>query len=428
MMDKLSSTTNDVTIDCSLLMMGKRQNNLQNDCIRCVSLGVGNFPENAPVMFLPSPAATECSSGVYSSENSSLVEHEDEASHPVESFEKCPSPLALAVEQLIQVERGLESMVERSLDFFVEKASNIRQTKKKISITVDGHVQVDSGPFAYMKVSDLSLAMELCSTAPTVAVKETDAARWVRLGVGSNVVQPTVKALAEVGLIAISNEKLWRADKKTERVIQGRDFTSCSTHAIVLEYMGTPKDTHVLTWSGKFSYCGHDIPVYRSSGIIAMAPDELIYLLLDSSRIHEYNKVSEGRTDEIIYTNNLCAEGVTKVVRSKSKPPIVSKSLEFTSLMHARKLKEADGHGEGYILVTRGVTLGNEKTDIYAPEILLNVSLIKKIDGLSKKCEMINMNYVSMPIIPSFLVKKLGYNGAVSFINDLRSLCARDIE
>jgi hypothetical protein len=345
----------------------------------------------------------------------------------VEAFEKCPSPLAVAVEQLIQVERGLESMVERSLDFFVEKASNMRHTKKKTAITVDDHVQVDSGPFSYMKVSDLSLAMELCSTAPTLAAKETDA-RWVRLGVGSDIVQPTVKALAEAGLIAISNEKLWKADKKTERVIQGRDFTSCNTHAIVLDYVGTPKDTHVLTWSGKFSHCGHEIPVYRSSGIIAMAAEELVHLLLDSSRIHEYNKVSEGRTDEIIYTNDLCAEGVTKVVRSKSKPPIVSKSLEFTSLMHARRLIEADGQGEGYILVTRGVTLGKEKADIFAPEILLNVSLIKKIDGLSKKCEMINMNYVSMPIIPSFLVKKLGYNGAVSFINDLRSLCAGDIE
>jgi hypothetical protein len=412
-MNKSSSKYQEVTFDCSLLMMDKRQSKL--DVFRCVSLGVGNFPENAPIMFVPSPAATECSSGMNSSENSSLLEPEDE---------KCPSPLAIAVEQLIQVERGLESMVERSVDFFIEKASNMRHMKKKTALNDNNSVQEETGPFIYMRVSDLDLAVDLCTTGPNVAVKEMDA-RWVQLGVGSDSVQPTVEALAEAGLMAISNETLWKADKKTERVIQGRNYTtSCRTHPQILDYEGTSKDTDVLIWSGKFSHCGHDIPVYRSSGIIAMDADELIHLLLDSSRIHEYNKVSEGRTDEIIYTNDLCAsEGITKVVRSKSKPPIVSKSLEFTSLMHARRLTAADGHGKGYILVTRGVTLRNEKSDQYSPEILLNVSLIKEIDGLSKKCEMINMNYVSMPIIPSFLVKKLGYNGAISFFNDLRSLC-----
>jgi hypothetical protein len=427
-MGKPSFAYDVATVDCSLLINDRWRNDLEKETVRSLSLGVGSFPENGPVMFLPSPAATECSSGVDSSEHSSLVDLlEDEKRHHAEFNEKCASPLALAVEQLIQVERGLESMVERSVEFFVEKASTVRHTKKTPTINADDNLQEEQHSFSFMKVSDLKLDVAFC-TAPAVATKDSNT-RWVQLTLGSDEVQSTVKALAEAGLLTISDEKLWKADKKTEKILQERGYAINDSKSVVMDHEGTQKDAMVLIWSGKQCHNGYDIPVFRSSGIISMSADDLVDLLLDSSRIHEYNKVSEGRTDEIIYTNDLYAEGgITKVVRSKSKPPIVSKSLEYVSLMHARTLTAIDGHGQGYLLVTRGVTLANENFDPYAPEILLNISLIKKIDGVDKKCEMINMNYVSMPMIPSFLVKKLGYNGAVSFFHDLRALCSKCAE
>ncbi len=66
-----------------------------------------------------------------------------------------------------------------------------------------------------MKVSDLKLDVAFC-TAPAVVTKDTNM-HWVQLTLGSDKVQSMVKALAEAGLLTISDKKLWKADKKTKK-------------------------------------------------------------------------------------------------------------------------------------------------------------------------------------------------------------------
>mmetsp|Transcript_3677 Transcript_3677/g.5493 ORF Transcript_3677/g.5493 Transcript_3677/m.5493 type:complete len:438 (-) Transcript_3677:37-1350(-) len=426
----------DVTVDCSLLEMGsyKKPNYLKNEKIRCVSIGTGTFPKHGPVSFSPSPSPSECST-TEASEYSSLNElrEEDESVDEQkgnDNNKKSFSPLlkemssqivskaAGIVEQVIQVERGLESMVERSVEAILENASHGLHFKHRTNGDEILHVEQPSSSF--MKVSDLPL-MDVNFSCPPLGAKPNANERWVQLTLGSSDIQSAVKALVKAGLGFISSDSLWKADKKTEKILQEMK----SRRKFVMDQDGTPQDTAVLMWSGKIQHkiLGYDIPVFRASGVIAMSTEDLVNLLLDSSRIHEYNKISQGRTDEIVYMNELRTGGLTKVVRSKSKPPIVSKPLVFVSLIHSRKLVPDDRQGEGYLIVTRGVTLENEKHDPNASEILLNVSLIKKIEGVDEKCEMINMNYVSMPTIPQFLMKNLGYNGAISFFSDLRALC-----
>lgn len=426
----------DVTVDCSLLEMGRynKQHYLKNEKIRCVSIGTGTFPKYGPISFSPSPSPSECST-TEASEYSSLNElrEEDESvdeqkgnDNHKKSFSpslkemssQIVSKAAGIVEQVIQVERGLESMVERSVEAILENASHGLHFKHRTN--GDEIFQVEHPSTSFMKVSDLPL-MDVNFSCPPLGAKPNANERWVRLTLGSSDIQSAVKALVKAGLGFISSDSMWKADKKTEKMQQEMK----SRRKFVTDQDGTPQDTAVLIWSGKIQnkVLGYDIPVVRASGIIAMNTEDLVNLLLDSSRIHEYNKISQGRTDEIVYLNELHAGGLTKVVRSKSKPPIVSKPLVFVSLMHSRKLVPDDMQGEGYLIVTRGVTLENEKHDPNASEILLNVSLIKEIEGVDKKCEMINMNYVSMPTIPQFLMKNLGYNGALSFFSDLRALC-----
>jgi hypothetical protein len=296
---------------------------------------------------------------------------------------------------------------------------------------------------------------------------------------------------------------------------------------------GIPGDaSSVLVWSGKFphKYHGHDVPAIRSQAIINMSPEDLVDLLMDSSRVSEYNKSSIKRDDEVILSDgtNLdsspfsgqrkkkvtgvvmrgakvvdgnavfdsetddeqseqedgCNEtvdatgsksvrtnfssvtkrerrqshfvGVTKLVRSTNKPPLVRKVLEFITLLHCRTLTDDQG-GDGYIIVARGVTPAAEadtnKKGVVHCEILLNVHIIRRLRhdksksssrtekgkggkgksismsgkkatkaDLANRCLMINVNHMKSPMVPSMVAKTVGLSAAVNFIADIRAL------
>lgn len=286
--------------------------------------------------------------------------------------------------------------------------------------TLEQHTVVSS----YMRVSDLDLEGSSFFSVPA-GVKPDSSERWAQLAAGSNEVHQVLVALENAGLDAISNERLWEAEKLTERHLERKRSIKLEKDPAVMDHEGMPQDTLVLLWNGKFynSNLDCEIPAIRSSGVIAMDAACLADLLLNSSRAQQYNKFCLGRTDEIVYFDDFDTNSVTKVVRTKSKHPLIPKPLEFVTLIHARKLKPEDNQGEGFLFVSRGVTLSNEKEDPTAPRILLNVNLIKTITGVEGKCELINMNHVNSPMTPSFLVKKLGSDGAVSFFSELRALC-----
>jgi hypothetical protein len=249
-------------------------------------------------------------------------------------------------------------------------------------------------------------------------VKPNSREHWVQLASGSNDVHQILAALENAGLGAINDERLWEAEKLTEKHLERSKSHYLDQDSLTLQ------DSLVLLWNGKFydSNLDCEIPAIRSSGIIAMDAAELTNLLLNSSQTQQYNKFCLGRTDEIVYFDDFDINSVTKVVRTKTKHPLIPKPMEFVTLIHARKLKPEDNHGEGFLMVSRAVTLPNEKVDPAAPGILLNVNLIKTITGVEGKCQLINMNHVNSPMTPTFLVKKLGSDGALSFFSELRAL------
>ncbi len=147
--------------------------------------------------------------------------------------------------------------------------------------------------------------------------------------------------------------------------------------------------------------------------------------------------------------------GVTKLVRTKNKPPLVRKVLEFITLLHCRALTDDQG-GDGYIIVARAVTPASEadtkKKGVVQCEILLNVHIIRRLRNNSKKsssgsekgkggksknvstsgqkasksdlanrCLMINVNHMRSPLVPSVVAKTVGLSAAVSFITDIRA-------
>ncbi|KAL9189080.1 hypothetical protein ACHAXT_011570 [Thalassiosira profunda] len=145
--------------------------------------------------------------------------------------------------------------------------------------------------------------------------------------------------------------------------------------------------------------------------------------------------------------------GVTKLVRTKNKPPLVRKVLEFFTLLHCRALTDDQG-GDGYIIVGRGVIPASdaEKSGkgVMHSEILLNVHIVRRLrnsrsrrgkDGkgsrgrnvatsgrkaskgdLANRCLLINVTHLKSPMVPNMLAKKVGLSGALNFISDIRAL------
>jgi len=152
--------------------------------------------------------------------------------------------------------------------------------------------------------------------------------------------------------------------------------------------------------------------------------------------------------------------GVTKLVRTTNKPPLVRRVLEFFTLLHCRALTDEQG-GDGYIIVGRGIIPASEyektKKGVMRSEILLNVHIVRRLRtekqsrrdrsgggksrsggrssksvstsgrkagkaDLTNRCLMINVNHLKSPMVPNMLAKKVGLSAALNFITDIRAL------
>ena len=92
------------------------------------------------------------------------------------------------------------------------------------------------------------------------------------------------------------------------------------------------EEGEVLVYLGKWKKEGYgsNVPVVKSISIIEMSPKDMAELLLDSSRVKAYNKMSIGRKDVRIMqtgvdTHGHFGHGETKVVRNITKPPVAKK-------------------------------------------------------------------------------------------------------
>ncbi|KAL7462983.1 hypothetical protein ACHAXS_003356 [Conticribra weissflogii] len=114
-------------------------------------------------------------------------------------------------------------------------------------------------------------------------------------------------------------------------------------------YHALDTSQEVLVWTGKFTDpntngngninegFGADIPIIKTTSIIHKSPKFLAELLMDSEKVKVYNKMSLGRTDEMVFQKGVdtvagrFGDGETKVVRNLTKPPMVNSIIEFVS-------------------------------------------------------------------------------------------------
>lgn len=248
-----------------------------------------------------------------------------------------------------------------------------------------------------------------------------------------------ISSLANSGIDICSSVRQgpahWKPTKSTHHVLASLsipDNNNSSNDEALLPYLLQHKDA-VLVWTGKFKegYHGCHLPCIKTRAVIPMPPRELAKLLMDSSKVVLYNKMSLGRSDLNVLTHGVDSEdGESKIVRNRTKPPLSNgRIMEFHTFMHARKLATLQEDGDGYIVVSRAVaqsTSGgpyHQESGVIPSEIILGANLLRSIQGEDNKTDFTGVTHVNAPNVPLLLAKKVGIKGAIDFINDIRNLC-----
>jgi len=274
------------------------------------------------------------------------------------------------------------------------------------------------------------------SNPPLPSLEHDTNESWVALDDGNGAKAPlasaAIESLVNAGLSASMNKKMWTPNGSTPKLLKTGDWDK----TIFLPYewerpvpvphtKGSKGEKDVLVWSGTWShkYYGHDLPAIRCEAIVNMSPKDLADLLVDSTRVKEYNKMSAGRDDILVlHDDEKC---VTKVCIGRSK--VIGKTLMLKSLLHMEELPGGGDQG-GYVIVSRAVAYAGdsevaEDPKIIHSEMLMGLNVIRPVEGEKDRCVLINVNHLRSPMIPMMLAKRLGLSSAVNFINDIRALC-----
>jgi hypothetical protein len=228
----------------------------------------------------------------------------------------------------------------------------------------------------------------------------------------------TVDRLARSGFEMCTQEgstNQWidfKAHKDTEKLLQEQDMMTALDQGEVLVYIGKAKQEG----------CGSHLPIIKTKSILPLSAQEMAELLLDSSRVKIYNKLSLGRKDVRILGE------YTKIVCNLTKPPIAKSQMVSVTLMHSRPLEEEDQasldkNKEGYLVVSRAVPgmMDEDLAELPRNDILLGVNLLQDLGP--NECLMTAVTHVYSPALPTMLARGMGVSSAINFVKDIRRAC-----
>lgn len=181
------------------------------------------------------------------------------------------------------------------------------------------------------------------------------------------------------------------------------------------------EDGDVLVWTGKSLKEGYGsaVPWIKTRSIIPLAAEEMVELLMDSSRVTTYNPWSLGRIDCWVAAPDPAHPlRQTKIVKNRVQPPMGAKPAVSVTMLHARPL---DGT---WIAISRA-TGGNlypelDQDAVGTSDILLGANLIQPVDDDS--CMLTAVTHAYSAVMPAMLAERLGVKGAIKFVKDIRAL------
>eukprot|EP00557_Chaetoceros_sp_GSL56_P005941 CAMPEP_0176487922 /NCGR_PEP_ID=MMETSP0200_2-20121128/6413_1 /TAXON_ID=947934 /ORGANISM="Chaetoceros sp., Strain GSL56" /LENGTH=733 /DNA_ID=CAMNT_0017884829 /DNA_START=352 /DNA_END=2553 /DNA_ORIENTATION=- len=334
---------------------------------------------------------------------------------------KKPSPLrrrSMSHNDAVRHDYELDYLSSRKQEVPFEPHATVNYEESNITMT--------RSP-SYLRIHDLEMEDAL------VTLKHSNANRSDIYPIHSHDSHHVFKSLMKLAFkYATDESSRWTPDRNTEKILSKRPISDQRWHYAT--------DSDVFVWYGKFeSGYKSDLPVIKARAIVTTSARNLLDLLVDSSKVTQYNKMSLGREDkefikEGIETDDGKIHGEAKIVRSVSNIPMIRKKLELLSLMHARALDEEKDGMKGYLIVSRSVWEdekqvpsedGGEGDTVSDPnfirsEILLGVNLIRELDECDK-CEITTINHFYTPGTPTFGARQFGMKAASNFLKDLQS-------
>ncbi|CAM9484300.1 unnamed protein product [Scytosiphon promiscuus] len=135
-------------------------------------------------------------------------------------------------------------------------------------------------------------------------------------------------------------------------------------------------------------------------------------MIVDSTRVLEYNRYSRGRTD----IEHLGPH--TKIVWNKAQPPLSKKLHDFCTLMHMQPLDDEEG---SFMLITRATE--HPKAPLLdghvRSEILLGVTILRPAGGDPNRTEMTTVNHIVSNGVPVMIADRVSTKNAIDFIQNV---------
>ena len=194
--------------------------------------------------------------------------------------------------------------------------------------------------------------------------------------------------------------------------------------------------------------------------VVGRGPRQVLQQLWDNSRTSEYNSFCVGRTNLVVIEEQKQQEnqvlpvsslnknntgsapspthssfvGGTKIVRSETRIPFTSLSVNINVLIHARPLDPNDPD-KGFVVVSRSVDTGENKdgesfaqeastpcADGSENEVLWGVNVLKRVTDHADRTDITSVSQVKTQsnIVPSFLAKRIAIMGVENFFKNMR--------
>lgn len=169
-------------------------------------------------------------------------------------------------------------------------------------------------------------------------------------------------------------------------------------------------EREVLKWTTQVE----STPMLKTLGIVNMTPIQLNDLLLDCTKVQEYNKFSLGKKDLCAFFYPLCG-GQVKVVEHIMQVPIVGGKVETLSLTHSRPLLD---DSSGFVIVSRSI---KKELNDDVPNPCFSISSLRSIEG-NEKTELTTLTSTTSLPIPKFLMNRVAFYGADDFFCNLRKI------
>jgi len=337
----------------------------------------------------------------------------------------------------------------------VRAKSLMSGTMEEFSLPIPSANGTPSDPFkrelkrssscSFMRVSDLDIE-ELdtsLSSSPSSSSHSSDTP-WAR-PVEEKLSNGEFVFLAEnVGLVLDKLTKLGYAictdeserftpTRATQRILANKDCRTKETmEGWPIHPWHVPTGDDVLLWTGGVHHkgFGHDWPIVKLRGVVRTTPRTLVDVLLDSSKIKTYNKMSQGREDILILQEGVdtTAEesefgfpGDVKIMRALNKLRLIPKTIEMFSLWYTIPLEDVPG---SYMIVSRSVWenemgMPTKANGMLRSEMLLGVQLIRPCP---EGCELTTISHVYPSGVPEMLAKHMAPITAAGLFRDIQTL------